>query len=114
MLSPPAHGCDDGFQGFSGWGQGILYFRGDLGVDFSAHEAVAFELAELAGEHSGCDGAQQAAELGKSAKAGMEVIEDQDFPFAADEDDCALRGTPGAWTSGRGASCSGFGPHAVK
>jgi hypothetical protein len=57
------HGGDDGLEALSGAGQGIFYFWWDLGVDLSADQAVAFELAELAGEHSGRDRGEQSAKL---------------------------------------------------
>jgi hypothetical protein len=74
-----------------------------LGVDFSVHEAVAFQFAKLPGEHFRGDGGEEAAELGKAAEARIEVVEDEDLPFAADEDQRAFRGTSGYGTLGFGS-----------
>jgi hypothetical protein len=90
LFSPSAHGGDDGFQGLSSRGEGIFHFWGDLGVHLSTDEAIALEFAELAGEHSGSDGREQALKLGKAAEARIEVIKDQDLPSAADEDQRAF------------------------
>jgi hypothetical protein len=90
LFSPSAHGGDDGFQGLSGGGKGIFHFWGDLGVHLSTDKAIALELAELAGEHSGRDGREQPLKLGEAAETRIEVIEDQDLPSAANEDQRAF------------------------
>lgn len=93
LFSPLAHGGDDGLEALSSRGEGIFHFWGDLGVNLSADEAIALEFAELAGEHSGGDRHEQTPKLGKAAEAWVKVIQDQDLPSAADQDQRAFGGT---------------------
>ena len=49
------------------------------------HDAIVFQLAQLQGEHALGDVGQEAAQLIEALRACAQVVENQNFPLAADD-----------------------------
>lgn len=80
---PFQDGVEDWTEGLAPWGQGILDFRWDYGIDGAVDDAVLFELAELLGQHFLGDGRDGPFQFGKpSDLAAEELEEDQKLPAA--------------------------------
>ena len=65
------------------------------------HNAIVFQFAQLQGEHALSDVGQEATQLIEALRACAQVVENQNFPFAANDGQRGGHGSTALW-----AACS--------
>lgn len=87
LAAPDGEKLHDGAEGLAFGGEGVFDAGWDFGVGSSSDEAILFELFKLAGEDFEGHAGDDAVNLAETEGAVEEDVEDDRFPFAADDVD---------------------------
>ena len=99
LLAPCVHHLDNRYQRFAKIGKRVFHFRWHLWIDFTVHDAVVFQFAQLQRQHALGDVGQEAAQFIEALRAAAQVVQNQNFPFTTDD---GQGGGDGAAAAGRG------------
>lgn len=87
LAAPGGEELHDGAEGLAFGGKGVFDAGRDFGIGGAGDEAVLFEFFELAGEDFEGHAGDDAVDLAEAEGAVEEDVEDDGFPFAADDVD---------------------------
>ena len=83
LFAPSIHHLNHGYEGFAKRGERVFHFGRHLRIHLAVHDAIVFQFAQLQREHALGDVGQEAAQFIEALRACAQVVENQNFPFAA-------------------------------
>jgi hypothetical protein len=85
FFAPRGHDAKNGSKGLAMPSEGVFDAGRNLCVDLANDDVIAFELAELLGEHFLRWSGEQSLELVEAPDPGLQVVENRRLPLASDD-----------------------------